>query len=232
MSNLSWLSDPTGLFLLGVILLMIGLGVVELGLSRKAKQFLKLGGVALAAYAALTMMGVSLVSESEAPPASVTGDFDVTATESMSHLNVDNTGHVITWAVTYSYSSQTFSSGTQYAQITFSIDRGVGTVGLAQTSGNVVSVASVANSTTGLDYPLLTKTGDQYSAIWSRADGSLGYERISLTIPEDSDGVVAGLNMTLSPTAIHSMDQYETKIISIEIGGETWSVQVLLASVT
>ena len=55
---------------------------------------------------------------------------------------------------------------------------------------------------------------------------------ITLTIAETDDGVSATLNMTLSSTAIGSMDQYDAFNISVYVGGETWTIQVLLATVS
>jgi hypothetical protein len=78
---------------------------------------------------------------------------------------------------------------------------------------------------------VLTKTNDQYNAIWTREDASVAFDMITLTIAETDDGVIAVLNMTLSATAIHSMDQYDSFNMSVYIGGETWTIQVLLATV-
>jgi len=226
------LTDPIVLLIAGVVCLIIGFGVFEFGLPKKSQAFFKLIGVVMAGYAVLSLAGISLIAEEQAPPASLVGDFNVTATESLSQLTVDNNAKTFTWAVTYNYTSAAFGSNSQYFQAVFSIDRSIGTVGLVQTSGDVAVVPSVYNSTNGQDYPLLSKTGDQYNAIWTRADSTTAYKMITLTIPEASDGVTVTLNMTLNGGAIGSMAQYDTEVINLQIGGETWAVQVLLAVAT
>jgi hypothetical protein len=222
-------TDPVVLLIAGVVCLAMGFGAFEIGLTRKTQGFFKLIGVVMAGYAVLSLAGISLIAEEQAPPASVAGDFDVTVSESMSHLTADQTARTITWAVTYNYTSLAFGSNTQYFQAVFTVDRGIGTVGLVQTSGDVSVIPSVYNSTTGQSYPVLSKTGDQYNAVWTRADSTAAYKMITLTIPEASDGVTVTLNMTLNGGAIGSMDQFDTKVINLQIGGETWAVQVLLA---
>jgi hypothetical protein len=226
------LTDPAVLLVAGVVCLALGFGAFELGLARKTKGFFKLIGVAMTGYAVLSLAGFSLVGQEQAPPASVAGDFTVTAAESMSHLTVDNNANTFTWAVTYNYTSSSFASGTQYFQAVFSISRGIGTVGLVQVSGDVYTVPTVFNTTTGQDIALLTKTGDQYNALWTRFDGTTAYNLITLTIPENSDGTTVTLNMTLNSGAIGSMLLYDTQTINLQVGGELWAVQVLLAVAT
>jgi hypothetical protein len=226
------MDSMTLLFVIGIGLLALGLGAIELGISKKGKNFLKLGGIGLVAWAVLSWSGISLVGEEGPPPSSVAEDFTVTATESLAQLTVDSAGQTITWAAQYNYTSAAFISNTQYFQVVFTVERGLGTVGLVQTSGDVVSVPSVYNSTTGQDYPLLTKTGDQYNAIWTRADATTSYELVTITIGEAVDGVAVTLNMTLSGGAVGSMDLYDSQTITLSIGSQTWTVQVLLAVAT
>jgi hypothetical protein len=187
----------------------------------------------------LSYLGIWAVGTDETPPASTVGSFDVVGAESSTWLTVDNTAQTYTWAVTYNYTAEDFTNNvgvgvqtnTDYGEFTFTVDRGLGTVGLIQTYGDVLTVPSITNDTTGDSTPVLTKTNDQYNAIWTREDASVAYDMITLTIAETDDGVIAVLNMTLSPTAIHSMDRYDSFNLSIYIGGETWTIQVLLATV-
>jgi hypothetical protein len=79
---------------------------------------------------------------------------------------------------------------------------------------------------------LLTKTNDQYNAIWTRADASTAYKMITITIAETANGATVTLNMTLNGDAIKSLDQYDAVNLGILIGGETWTAQVLLANVS
>lgn len=225
---------PPAILVIGVFLIMLGTLGIEFGVGRKARQALKLVGVVIVAYAAMSLAGVSLIGPAEQPPAQTVGDeFTVTATESMSHLTVDNTGHIITWAVQYDYASQVFTSGTQYFQAIFEIEKGIGTVGLVQTSGDVTVIPDVMNETTGDSYPVLSKIGgDQYAALWTRADSTFAYETITVTLGEAVNGVALTLNMSLNSGAIGSMSQFESKTVIVSVGGVDWQVQVLLAAVT
>jgi hypothetical protein len=115
--------------------------------------------------------------------------------------------------------------------VTFQVDRGLGTVGLVQTYGDVSVIPSVANDTVGESYALLTKTNDQYNALWTRADATTAYKMITITVAEDHNSETVTLNMTLDGSAINAMDQYDVANLTVLIGGETWTVQVLLATV-
>ena len=222
------LTDPIVLLIAGVVCLVIGFGVFEFGLPKKSQAFFKLIGVVMAGYAVLSLAGISLIAEEQAPPASVVGEFNVIASESLNHLTVDNNAKTINWAINIgSYSTPAFVSNCQYFQVIFSIDRGLGTVGLVQTYGDVTTVPSVTNDTTSVSTPILTKTGDQYNAIWTRADATTVYDMVTLTIAEDDDGVTVTLNMTASLTAVQSMHQYDVVNIGLMIGGEVWTVSVL-----
>lgn len=168
----------------------------------------------------------------------------MTGSESSTWLTLDNNAQSFTWAVTYNYTAGDFTgvggpaggagaaSNSEYGEFTFQVDRGLGTVGLVQTYGDVLTIPSITNDTTGDSTPVLTKTNDQFNAIWTRSDSTTAYDMITLTIAETADGVSAVLNMTLAATAIGSMDQYDAFNISVYIGGETWTIQVLLASVS
>lgn len=237
MDAIAWATSQVGAFIIGVVLLLIGYSYFKIGLSAKTLKLLRVGGVIAVAYALLSWAGISLFAAEEAPPATTVGSFDVTATESMGWITVDNNAQLITWAVTYNYTAGDFTGATgpsnsQYCLVSFSVDRGLGTVGLVQTYGDVTSVPSITNDTTGVSTPVLTKTNDQYTAIWTRADATTAYEMVTITIAETADGAVVTLNMTLAATAVQSMSQYDTANIGIMIGGETWTAQVLLATVS
>jgi hypothetical protein len=236
----AWITSQIGMFIVGAILLIIGYGYFKMGLSAKTLKLSRFAGIILVVLALLSYAGINLFAAEEAAPASTVGSFEVTATESLTRLTVDNEANSITWAVTYNYTAGDFSNGvgagtdtqSQYAEVNFTVDRGLGTVGLVQTYADVTSVPSITNDTTAVSTPVLTKTGDQYNAIWTRADATSAYDMITLTIAETADGVTVTLNMTLAASAIGSMHQFDNVNIALLVGGEVWNVQVLLASVT
>ena len=216
------------MFIVGVVLLLLGYGYFKMGLSAKTLKIFRFGGVILVALAVLSYLGINLFATEEAPPTETVGSFEVTATESMAQLTVDNNANLITWAVDIgNYSTPAFVSNCQYFNVAFTVDRGLGTVGLVQTYGDVTSIPSIVNDTTAVSTPILSKTGDQYNAIWTRADATTAYDMITITIAETADGATVTLNMTLTLTAITSMHQYDSVNIGLQIGGEVWTVQVL-----
>jgi hypothetical protein len=224
----AWLTSQIGMFIVGVVLVLIGYGYIKFGLSAKTLKLSKFLGVILVALAVLSYFGVNLLTTEQAPPASTVGAFEVTASESLAQLTVDNNANLITWAINIgNYSTPAFVSNCQYLSVVFTVDRGLGTVGLVQTYGDVTSVPSITNDTTSVSTPILTKTNDQYNAIWTRADATSAYDMITITIAETADGASVTLNMTASLTAIESMHQYDTVNIGLMIGGEVWTVQVL-----
>lgn len=236
----AWLTSQVGMFVVGVILLLLGYGYFKMGLSLKTLKLFRIGGVILVALALLSYAGINLLGAEEAPPATTVGTFEVTGSDAQAWVTVDNNAQLITWAVTYNYTAGAFTGSagagvatqTQFCQVSFTVDRGLGTVGLVQTYGDVTSIPSVTNDTTGLSYPVLTKTNDVYNALWTRADATTAFEMITITIAETADGATVTLNMTLNGDAIGSMDQYDAVNIGILIGGESWTAQVLLANVS
>lgn len=240
----AWLTSQIGMFIVGVVLLLLGYGYFKLGLSAKTLKLSRIAGIVLVAFALLSYMGINLFGAEEAPPATSVGSFEVTGSDAQAWVTVDNNAQLITWAVTYNYTSQDFTgvggpaggagaaSQSQFCQVSFTVDRGLGTVGLVQTYGDVTSIPSITNDTTGLSYPALTKTNDQYNALWTRADATTAFKMITITIAETADGATVTLNMTLNGDAIGSMDQYDAVNIGILIGGESWTAQVLLANVS
>jgi len=240
----AWMTSQIGMFVIGVVLLVIGYGYFKLGFTLKTLKLLKIVGAVLVGLSVLSYMGINLIGTEEAPPATSVGSFEISGSESMSWVTLDNLAQSVTWAVTFNYTADDFcgvggadglagaQNNNEYCSVTFQVDRGLGTVGLVQTYGDVTSVPSVTNETSGITYPMLTKTNDQYNAIWTRSDATTSYEMVTITVDEDHDGETVTLNMTLNNDAVQSMDQYDAVTLSISIGGEVWTVQILLASVS
>jgi len=234
----AWVTSAVGLAVIGIVLILLGYRVFDLGWTAKGLKRAKMLGVLLVALAIAINYGVFSLAPSAAPPATSVGTFDVTVADSSAWITEDNNAHTITWAATYNYTSGSFTdnlgyaTNTEYCQVVFTVQRGLGTVGLVQTYGNVKSVPSVTNQSTGTSYALLTKSNDQFNALWTRADASTAYNMVTLTIAETADGAVVTLNMTLSSSAVGSMVQYDVQNIVIDIGGQTWTCQVLLSTVS
>ena len=162
--------------------LVLGYGYIKVGFQAKTMKLLKLCGFSVR-YACdnVVCWASGRLGAEEAAPATTVGSFDVTGSESSTWLTVDNNAQSFTWAVTYNYTAGDFTgvggkaggagaaSNTEYGEFTFQVDRGLGTVGLVQTYADVLTVPSISNDTTGESTPVLTKTNDQYNAIWTES---------------------------------------------------------------
>lgn len=224
----AFVTSTVGMFVIGLFFVGLWRGWWLKSTTKEQKKLSSWIGVPLVCIALLSYAGINVFVTEEAAPAGTVGAFEVTATESLTQLTVDNNANLITWAVDIgNYSTPAFVSNCQYFSVAFTVDRGLGTVGLVQTYGDVTSIPSITNDTTAVSTPILSKTGDQYNAIWTRADATTAYDMITITIAEDADGATVTLNMTLTLTAIESMHQYDSVNIGLMVGGEVWTVQVL-----
>lgn len=223
---IAFLQTPLGAILSGAAILTIALGYFKIGISERTKGILKLVGVLLIGYGLLSYMNIPITSD-QGLPGSVIGSFNVVGSESHSYVVVNQDERVFTWTTAYDHSGDAIVGATQ-ATFSFSISRGLGTVGLVQTSASVVSVPSVFNSTTETSSPLIRKTGNQYDAIWTRADSTSGVGSVTITIGSDSDGTTVSLNLTLGQAGVKSMNLYEIQSVRIEVAGQPWAINVLL----
>jgi hypothetical protein len=218
MDLLQFVQTPLGAGLLGLALLVVGYGYFKLTMSERSKGVLKLLGIVLVAYAALTYMNIPITIEQE-PPASTISGFTVTGSEAHSYVTVDQASQTFVWNTGYDWSGDAIDGATQ-ATFTFSIARDLGNVGLVQTGAEVVSIPDVYNDTAQTSASLISKTGTQYNAVWTRSTGT-GIESITITIAEDADGASVSLNLTLSQAAIRNMDAFDTQVIRL------WAIEVL-----
>ncbi len=229
MDIIGWAESATGAFIIGVALLLVAFRYIPNKMTVKTLGLFKLGGIVAIAFSLLSVAGIQLFATTSAPAASV-GAFTVTVTDAQAWISEDNNAHTITWAVTHNYSDPTYAQASNSGVMYFNIQRGLGSVGLVQTYGELTTVPSVTNGTTGVVYPLLTQTGGQYNAVWNRSDGSSAYKMITVTIAETADGAVVALTMTLSTSALQAMPLYGSQHIALAVGGQTWDVTVMVAA--
>lgn len=229
MDFVAWLTSTTGLLVVGILCLLIGYGYLMQGMKAKSKGLLRMLGFVLAFFGVAGMLGIQVLGTDEAPTASTAGSFEVTASESSGWLSVDQNARKVVVAMAFDISDDDITGNTEYVEVTFTVQRGLGTVGLVQTYGDVTGIPSVS-SDTGQSYPIITKTNDLYDADWTREDDSVANKMVTLTIAEDDDGVEAVLNITLNSDAVAEMDQYDSVDITVVIGGQSWTIQCLLAT--
>lgn len=224
---IEFLKTPIGAGLLGILLLAVGCGYFKLTMSERTKGFLKLLGIGCLAFTVLTYMGIPITIENNQPSTTVS-DFTVTGSESHSYVTVNQDDKTFVWTTGYDWTGEQIEGATQ-ATFTFSITRGLGIIGLVQTSANVATVPNVVNETTDVSASLISKSGEQYDAIWTRSSGS-GIGSITITIAEDADGALVSLNLTLNQAAVRNMDLYDTQVVRLDVAGQPWAIEVLQTS--
>lgn len=229
MEVLTWLATPTGLLVVAIVAGLIGYGYMMKGMATKTKGLFKVVAWVCGFFAITALLGIPLLASESAPPASTVGSFEVTATESSSWTSIDENAKKCVAAMAFDISDDDFTGNTEYVEITFTVQRGLGNVGLTQTYGDVSSIPSVS-SDTGDSYPIISLTDDLYNADWEREDASTANKMVTITIAEDDDGVDVILNITLNSDAVAEMDQYDTVDIGVTIGGQNWTIQCLLAT--
>jgi hypothetical protein len=227
----AFITSTTGLVLLGLAIALIGYGYIELGWTGRSKRMCRFIGVAMVALGVLSWAGIPLLGEEEAPTQETVGSFTVTGSESESFVSLDQVAKKFVIAVNFSDGGDTFNGGTGEFDVNFTVQRGLGTVGLVQTYGDVKTIPSVTASS-GDSYPIISKTSDQYNADWTRADLTTANKMVTITIAEDADGAEVMLTITLNADAVAEMDQYEAVDIGVLIGGENWTIEVLKSIVT
>ena len=227
----SWLwTTAAGLACVVVAAYVVLSDKLKFGISPGVKKGAKLVGIVAGLALIANLAGVGLTA-STAPAATSVGSFEVTAAESSSWLTLDQNAKKVICACDYNTTASDFDDNTDYIEVTFTVQRGLGNIGLTQTYGDVSSIPSVSSSS-GDAYPIITKTNELYDADWEREDSSTANKMVTITIAEDDDGVDVILNITLNGDAVSELDQYDTVDIGVTIGGESWTIQVLLATVS
>ena len=229
--EVSWLwTTAAGLAVVVVAAYVVMSDKLKFGFGPTVKKGAKVVGIIAGLALVANLAGVGLTA-STAPAATSVGSFEVTAAESSSWLTLDQNAKKVICACDYNTTASDFDDNTDYIEVTFTVQRGLGNIGLTQTYGDVSSIPSVSSSS-GDAYPIITKTNELYDADWEREDSSTANKMVTITIAEDDDGVDVILNITLNGDAVAEMDQYDTVDIGVTIGGESWTIQVLLATVS
>ena len=229
--DVSWLwGTAVGLACVTVFFYLMSSDALKIGLSQGVKKMSKLIAIVAGLALAASLFGIGFET-SDAPTAASVGTFEVTAAESSTWLTLDQNAKKVICACDYNTTASDFDDNTDYIEVTFTVQRGLGNVGLTQSYGDVSSIPSVTSSS-GDSYPIITKTNELYDADWTREDSSTANKMVTITIAEDDDGVDVDLNITLNGDAVAEMDQYDTVDIGVTIGGESWTIQVLLATVS
>ena len=175
------------------------------------------------------LLGVPLISSSTAPPAQTAGSYSVTASDAQAWTSEDNAAHTITVATAFDYTNNTFTGGTGTVIVQFAILRGIGTVGLVQTSVDVSNIPTVTGSN-GLSHPMIVETLGLYSATWNQSGVGSANMMMTVNLAETQSGAIVTLTAVLDPAAMHVQLKYATQHIGLTIAGQSWDMVVLLAT--
>lgn len=218
-----------GICLLGIVIMVVAWMVP---IPKKfGKVFLAIGAVAFLLGAA-SYVGFDLGND-DAGGATVTESavYDITITESDSHVTVDADTNRITMALSFNDTSDAFVSNTGYAELNISLARGDALITDAVATGSLGTVCSVDITGSADEYILDQNADDSFKMKWTKASGSYSYEDCSVLVEAGSSAYVV-LNITLNADAVAGMSTYDTCTIDFTIGGEEWTVNCIKATVS
>lgn len=160
--------------------------------------------------------------------------FDISISEDLAHLTVNDDTLVVTCNVDFNYTGTgTFANETQYAEFNITVDRTDSGSKAVTTKAEVTDVGLISDDTAGDQYTLINK-GTTYSVNWTKAidPGASTVQTVtkrSLTVNLHVDSAGANwvlCNITLNADAIDSMPAYQSEFIYLEVGGNTITLEV------
>ena len=232
MMDLTFGLSTTTLAIIAIILGLIGWNVIKTGISLKGRGYAKILAFVFALLIIVPVMGLEWPSE--APPADVSdvAQWSVTASESMSHVTQDAVSRHFTVAMNFNDTTDAFNSATQYFQANFTVQRLDTSIEDAITNAKVTYIPAYS-TTSGMTYDILVKgTDHQHEADWTNSQGSTA--PIEMTVPYKGSVRVDYIivNMTASAACVAEMSQYESLQVTLTIGGTSWSIEWLKATIT
>jgi hypothetical protein len=217
----------TGMVVVGLILLAVG--YLMPGIPKKIGSIVMLLGAVAFLLGGASWAGL-LTAPEGASAVQDSAVYDITYTESNAWQTFDDDSNVITWAVQYNTTSNTFVGGTGTIAGNFTLARADALTTDAVATGALGSVAQIA-VTGAVAQPIVAENADGSSNFkWIKASGAYAYEDISVLVPAGSENYVL-LNVTLNADAVEEMVQYESCDITFTLAGEMFTIHVIVASV-
>jgi hypothetical protein len=228
MADLTFGLGVVGLVLVGIVL--IGIAVMMKGLTRNTKSALMAVGVIALAF---SVISVALPSLGNVDNAQITENvtFDVSASESMAHVTYNDATNTFLMACVWDSGDSAFANNTQYFEATFDIAWATGPAGqdgiarAALGSVGMVDVEGAAN-----EYIVDQNADKSFKALWTKSSSVTAYESINTLVQYGMEGQVT-LNVTLNADAMAEMDQYEQTSFGFTVGGHSYTVNVMKATV-
>ncbi|MDD3092133.1 MAG: hypothetical protein PHG80_10955 [Methanoregulaceae archaeon] len=226
--------DPTfGLGLTGIMIVLLVALLLSLflaGWQFKKKPFYY-WNILIVFFLLLGFLSYAGVFALTTPPAEIEEQpvFELSLTESMTHVTYDSTTHHLTMACDYNDTSDAFANNTQYLQVNVTISRAdvLLTNAIAQASFGSVGVVDVAGGAD--EYIVDQNADDTYKALWTKAGGITAWEHTSVLV-EAGESAWIVLNVTLNADAMAHMDKFDTVTYEFTIADITFEVTVMKAN--
>lgn len=219
-----------GYALVGIILVGVAVGGKAIGIPTKPRGWFAGFGVIAIILAALAYVGVGALIGG---PASIADSvqYDVSASESMSHVSFDKNKNMFTMACSFNDTNKEFNTQTQYFEATFNIEWAGGPVGEDSVAKCVLVDVDLVDVIGASDEYILDKNADDsYKALWTKTGGS-AYENIGVLVSYGGESSVT-INMTLNADAMAAMSENEMVNITFYVAGEMYTVQCMKDIVT
>lgn len=226
---LTFLGSATGAGLVAAFLLLVAYRYLFPDVKENTRRWAKGLGFIFALICAAALLGVPLLSSSTAPPAQTAGSYTVTASDALAYVSEDNAQHTVTVAMNYNFATSTFNSSTNTVVVQFNIIRGLGNIGLVQTSVAVSSIPTITGIN-GIAHPIVATSSGLPAATWNQSGVGSANSMMTVNIAETASGAVLTLTMTIDNGAVHVMKLYDSMAIGLSVAGQSWTVNCLLAT--
>jgi hypothetical protein len=182
-------------------------------------------------FAVLLATGViGLMGGTVVPPEDEEPMYEITVSESLSHLTFDDDTNQFVCAMSFNDTSDAFVSATNYIQANFSISRAdvLDTDAITQATLGMVQLIDVSGADD--EYICDQNADDTFKVKWTKLGGTYSYEDATVRVEAgDSNWVL--LNITLNAPAVAAMNTYETAEITFTLAGEVFSIDCIKAVV-
>ncbi len=217
-----------GIMVVLIIVLILSLWSAGWQFKKKPLYYLNLFCVIGLVLGILSYAGVFALTT---PPAEIEEQpvFELSLTESMTHVSYDSTTHQLTMACDYNDTSNAFANSTQYLQVNITISRADVLLinAIAQAAIGSVGVVDVAGSAD--EYIVDQNADDTWTALWTKAGGITAWEHTSVLV-EAGESAWIVLNVTLNADAMAQMDKFDTVEFTFTLADVTFEVNVMKAN--
>jgi hypothetical protein len=120
-------------------------------------------------------------------------------------------------------------NGNTTGNITFAIARTDTRIGTSYTTAQITGTGTFTNRTSNITYDLVKRCEcGLHLANWYDCDGNIFNERIVLPDANHDRTAITTLSITLNPSAVSQMGDYEGALISLKVACEYWYIYVLV----